>query len=716
MQNPFHAFNGSQLIQQAYEALQSEIDYLSVSEKRILLDTALFGALAHDGVVRKSGEPYITHPITVTRLLATQRFELPILQAGLLHDVIEDTDYGFDDISERFGGDVAKIVEGVSKIQKIKDGIKNAQTEAQEQQANSFGKLLLATIADPRVVIVKLADRLHNMQTLKFFDKPEKKVRIARETLEVYVEIAKSLGLYHFYLQLEDLAIETLFPWRSAVVLKAYQKLLENHDTIDAIRNELAPKFNDLGLKVKVVARPRHTLELLQRIKDKGSFAEAVRTKTIRLITDSEDACYRVLGRLHGLYRPIHNKFEDFISAPKSNGYQSLHTSVMRDKTVINVQIRSDGMEALSKIGIMASHYVKNADITTSHNELTAENRHRWLKRLQEMQNLTGDPLDFYQTVKKELGSQGIHVYSPQGELYDLPKGATAIDFAYAVHTAVGNHCVSARVNGVDYPLHRPLKNYQTVEIITAEHAQPNTAWLQFVVSERAKVGIKHYFRTISNREARELGEQMLNRALQQKFKDGESASRALNAYLDKEKIGRDLFLTEIGTYKRQLPLVVSAIMGQNYRANSPILTIRSASDEGVHLSSCCYPVPRDEIVGRFDADKGIIVHRKICKVSRTENLQDWLLVSWEDETAGTFIGHLTLLLNERIGLLADLARMIGDLKMSICSIQVGEVPNEPNQRLLELAVEIRQQQDLMNLIEALRPIHDVIKIVRTLR
>ena len=454
---PFAVFSGANTLQAAYNELADELKkYLDPEDQEKVLRCAIYGAAAHEGQKRQSGEPYFVHPIAVCRILARQRFDLPVLQAGLLHDVLEDTILKKTDMAAEFGEEVTRLVDGVSKLDRLK------QKAPQAAVADSFRKMFLATADDPRVLIIKLADRLHNMQTLGSLRR-DKQRRIALETLDVYAPIASRLGLFYFSIQLQDLAFSYLYPWRYAVLRKRYLERFARNETLDRVRAALQPRLQALNIKASINKRQRHLWGVYQRMERKESFEEAIRTVPIRILTDNEDNCYRILGSLHSLYRPIHGKFEDYIAAPKSNGYRSLHTSVlMPGGIVLNVQIRTRDMHTLAEAGIISvwHQYAKQRAVQIEASSIEAEKTLReWLSRLKEVQNYTDDPLQFYDTIKKEIVSGDMHVYTPKGEVIDLPRHATPVDYAYAIHTKIGNHCIGAKVNGHAYPISRPGKD-----------------------------------------------------------------------------------------------------------------------------------------------------------------------------------------------------------------------------------------------------------------
>lgn len=488
----FVDLDGQSFLIESYRELEAQLlCYLDNQAIEQIRRAVRYGALAHRLQVRESGEPYFTHPIAVTKILASHRFELPVLLAGLLHDVLEDTDITINQMQQEFGTEVTSLVDGVSKLKRMGD------QASQEVVAESFKKMFLAISDDFRVVIIKLADRLHNMQTLSAL-KPHKRKYKSLETLDVYASIAEKLGMFSFRILLEELVFKNLYPKRYQVLKKHYQNLTDKNQVIKIFEQELTNQLNEIGVKARIKWRKRHLWGIYQRMKRKQSFAAACKTWPLRVITDSEDDCYRILGKIHKLYRPIKNKFKDYIAEPKSNGYRSLHTSVLMDeKEVLNIQIRTSAMNQLAENGILAMLYNhERQQLQSDYCGVGAEKHLRdWIFRLKQVETVTTNPIDFYHAIKKELISGDIHVYTPKGEIVDLPSNATAIDFAYAIHTEIGNCCQSVLVNGAYYPLNKPLETGQTVEIITNPNCFPSEKWLDFVQSAKARVAILYYFR-----------------------------------------------------------------------------------------------------------------------------------------------------------------------------------------------------------------------------
>jgi len=653
---PFGVFTGAATLQAAYDDLAVELKkYLDPEDIDKVLRCAIYGAAAHEGQRRQSGEPYFVHPIAVCRILARQRFDLPVLQAGLLHDVLEDTILNKKDMATEFGEDVTRLVDGVSKLDRLK------KTAPQAAVADSFRKMFLATADDPRVLIIKLADRLHNMQTLGALRR-DKQQRIAHETLDVYAAIAGRLGLFYFRIQLEDLAFSYLYPWRHAVLRKHYNEDSTHEQTLRTVRSELQARLQILGIKASINPRQRHLWGVYQRMKRKESFKEAIRTVPIRIITDSEDNCYRILGALHSLYRPVHGKFEDYIAAPKSNGYRSLHSSViMGDGTALNVQIRTRDMHTLAEAGIISvwHQYAKQRAVKIEAHSIEAEKTMReWLSRLKEVQNITDDPLQFYDAIKKELVTGEMQIYTPKGDIIALPHGATPVDLAYTIHTEIGNHIVGAKVNGQPYPIYKPLKMAQTVEILTDPEAHPHNSWLQFTIpGGKAHIGINRYLNRLARKNA------------------------------------------GLATSSKQVTDSEQKIL------------VHSAFESGITLAPCCHPLPLEAITGHSVAGSGILIHSRDCPLLETAT--HTIAADWADERKGLFPSELAIKAYAHPRLLARVSGAIADSEANITDFQINHANSDEQRRCLTVWLEVRDLEHLTQVMHRLRQLEETIGIRR---
>src|SRR5882672_3582381 len=572
--------------------------YLKPKDVARLAEAYRFSEAAHAGQTRQSGDPYISHPLAVAEILADWHLDGQTLMAALLHDVTEDTSVTKDEISDTFGRPVAELVDGVSKLDRIEF------QSAEDAQAENFRKMLLAMARDVRVILIKLADRLHNMRTLGAVA-PAKRRRVARETMEIYAPIANRLGLNTLYHELQELAFSHLYPGRYKVLAKATSAARGNRremigKTLDAIKRKLA----ESDIRAEVFGREKHVYSTYRKMIEKHlSFSEVHDIFGARVIVGDVPGCYLALGALHSLYKPIPGKFKDYIAIPKANGYQSIHTDLIGPHGVpVEVQLRTEEMHRLAESGV-ASHWMYKDD-SDKLSELQKQT-HRWLQSLLEIQHQSGDPHEFLEHVKVDLFPDEVYVFTPKGRILSLPRGATAVDFAYAVHTDIGNRCVAAKVNSELVPLRSELRNGDRVEIITASHAKPNPGWLQYVRTGKARSNIRHFLKTMQYEESAGLGERLLDQALK--------PLKSTLAEIDDaswERVVRDggarskhEVLADLGLGKR-LPAVVARRLVK--RADGPhddskasgSVTIRGTEGMAVQLASCCRPIPGDAIAG----------------------------------------------------------------------------------------------------------------------
>src|SRR5690606_18370211 len=577
---------------------------------------AEFGAEAHQGQKRLSGEPYIAHPLAAAQLLADLHLDADTIIGAILHDVIEDTPVAKDEIARRFGHDVAEIVDGVTKLDQIKF------KSREEAQAESFRKMLLAMVRDLRVIMVKLADRTHNMRTIGAMSVPRRR-QIARETLDIYAPVAERLGLYKIKLELEDLGFRALYPQRYRVIERALRKARGNQkEFLGKIEKVLRDALEKAGIQASVESREKHLYSVYRKMRRKRSLlAQVVDVYGLRILVDTADTCYRTLGVVHAAYRPMPGRFKDYIAIPRVNGYQSLHTTLFGPNGVpIEVQIRTHDMHAVAEAGV-ASHWRYKAHATSdsgsgSGDSSQQERARAWITHLMEMQ-ASGNAEEFIESVKVDLFPDKVYVFTPKGAILRLPRGATVVDFAYAVHTDVGNRCVAAKVDRRLALLRNVLRNGQTVQIITAKGASPNPAWVNFVATAKARSAIRHYLRALQRSEAVELGAQLLNAALQDfhlGVDDVEPAvmAQALQEFHIKD---REELLAQIGLGERLAPLVARRLLPSGHDEAGKITPLTVAGTEGllVTYARCCRPIPDDPIIAFLSAGRGIVSHREAC-------------------------------------------------------------------------------------------------------
>jgi RelA/SpoT family (p)ppGpp synthetase len=691
--------------------------YLEPEQVQEVYRAYLFGAEAHEGQHRMSGEPYIYHPIAAARILAELRLDHKSIIAAILHDVIEDTQIAKEQIATEFGSDVAELVDGVSKLTQIE-----FESHA-EAQAENFRKMILAMVRDIRVILVKLADRLHNMRTLGVM-RSDKRRRIARETLDIYAPIANRLGINAVRVELEDLGFAALYPLRYKVLKQAVKRARGHRkEVLHKIETAIKRRMHQEKLSGRILSREKHLYSLYRKIRDKTlSFEEIYDVYAFRIIVDEVDTCYRVLGVMHNLFKPVPGKFKDYIAIPKANGYQSLHTILFGPYGVpIEVQIRTEEMDRVAEAGVAAHWVYKSGE--DSLDQMHAGAR-EWMRELLEMQKRAGNSLEFLENVKIDLFPDAVYVFTPAGEIMKLPHGATVVDFAYAVHTDIGNTCVAARVDRQLVALRTRLHSGQTVEIVTAEGAHPSPAWLGFVVSAKARSNIRHYQKSLKRGEAAELGRRMLNRALGV-FDHGnngivEERMQALlrEYHLDTEE---DL-LVEIGMGRRPPVLVARALMqaedsggdaGGEVRAMRPLI-IKGTEGMVTRFSKCCRPIPGDPVVGIITSGRGVMIHTQTCRniTERKFPSDNFLDVQWEPGIEGEFPVEIIVVVEDRRGVLATVATEIGDADSNIENVGIEERDGLTN--VLRFLISVHNRQHLASVMRRVRNIPAVIRINRT--
>lgn len=693
--------------------LREQLTYLKPEDVALVEKAYQFSKQAHEGQFRKSGEPYISHPVAVASLLAKWHLDAQALCAALLHDVVEDTQVSQEEIAAQFGKSVAELVDGVSKLDKIE-----FQTEA-HQQAENFRKMLLAMARDVRVILIKLADRLHNMRTLDAMP-PDKRKRIARETLEIYAPIANRLGLNALYQELEDLAFRYLYPTRYQVLAKAVKAARGNRRAIiEKVQEAIAQKLKEAGIEATVTGREKHLYSIYRKMQEKGlSFSEVFDIYGFRVVVKDVPSCYLALGALHSLYKPIPGKFKDYIAIPKANGYQSLHTHLFGPfGTPIEVQIRTQEMHKVAEAGV-ASHWLYKTGEEPI--DGAQQKAHQWLQSLLEIQSESGDAVEFLEHIKVDLFPDEVYVFTPKGKIMALPRGATAVDFAYAVHTDVGNHCVAVKINNELAPLRTELRNGDQVEIITSPTARPNPAWLNYVVTGKARSHIRAWLKRMRTEEAASLGEQLLAQAL-----------RALNSELSRidEAHWNELLreyglsskqelLAEIGLGKR-LNLVVARrllAIGEEPADRKALgsITIRGTEGLAVQFAKCCRPIPGDPIIGFINKDQGLVIHTHDCPAvaKYREDPDKWVDVEWDPDTRRLFEVSLKLVVANQRGVLAKVAAAIAGANSNIENVSMEEEPGSAYTAMY-FTLQVEDRNHLARVMRELRKIPDVARISR---
>ncbi|SKA51922.1 bifunctional GTP diphosphokinase/guanosine-3',5'-bis pyrophosphate 3'-pyrophosphohydrolase [Enterovibrio nigricans] len=685
--------------------------YLPESHLEALRQAYLVARDAHEGQTRSSGEPYIIHPIAVARILAEMRLDHETLMAALLHDVIEDTDVTKEDLQQRFGDNVADLVDGVSKLDKLKF------RDRKEAQAENFRKMIMAMAHDIRVILIKLADRTHNMRTLGAL-RPDKRRRIARETLEIFSPLAHRLGIHNIKVELEELGFEALYPTRYRVLKEVVIHARGNRkEMIQKFHAEIEGRLEDAGIKARVLGREKNLYSIYNKMKNKEQrFHTIMDLYAFRVIVDDLDTCYRVLGQMHNLYKPRPGRMKDYIAVPKANGYQSLHTSMIGPHGVpVEVQIRTEDMDQMADKGVAAHWAYKDGSDRASGGTTAQVRAQRWMQSLLELQQSAGSSFEFIESVKSDLFPDELFVFTPKGRIVELPVGATAVDFAYAVHTDVGNSCVGARVNRQSYPLSQALKNGQTIEIITAPGARPNAAWLNYVVTSRARTKIRQVLKTKRREESVILGRRLLNHALGAiNVQDVEKEN--LNKVLQDLKLAtlEDL-LADIGSGELMSVVIAKRLLGDadSLEEQGGCLPIRGAEGILLTYANCCRPLPGDHIVAHVSPGKGLVIHREECANVRgySQEPDKYMFVEWGDDIDQDFTTGLRVDMLNHQGALADLTNTIAATGSNI----LGLTTEERDGRLYTIDVKLttKDRVHLANIMRRIRVMPNVVKVSR---
>lgn len=690
--------------------------YLAPEQVKKIYSAYLFSANAHEGQTRLSGEPYIYHPISVARVLAEMHMDAETIQAAILHDVIEDTETAKEHLTNEFSEEVAELVDGVSKLTHLEFESKL------EAQAENFRKMMLAMVKDVRVIIIKLADRLHNMRTLDVM-RLDKRKRIARETLDIYAPIALRLGMHGLRVELEELCFKTLWPKRHEVLKDVIRRANINRDALlQEVEKNIHERLEQAGIVSRIHGREKNIYSIYRKMKDKRlQFSEVYDVFAFRIIVDTVDTCYRVLGVIHNMYKPVPGKFKDYIAIPKKNAYQSLHTILFGPKGMpIEVQVRSQEMDQVAQSGI-AAHWMYKV-VSGDHKAPHVRTR-EWLNAVSEIQNRSGSSLEFLESVKVDLYRDEIYVFTPAGDIMELPINSTTIDFAYAVHTDIGNHCVAAKINRRLEPLGTVLQNGQTVEIITSPSGQPNPAWLNFIVTAKARSNIRSFLKNLQNNEALELGKRLLNKALRAYDKSWQDISEREQSKLLKDlqlDTQEQLFL-EIGLGDRMAPFVAKHIeslrgswikLRRKSEKKTP-LAIRGTEGMVVSYGNCCYPIPGDSIIGIMTAGRGLVVHQIKCENTKrkTTSRDKWIHVYWADDINNEFTAEISILTANEPGVLAIVAATISEEGSNIENMVFDEKLGSTTMITVLLTV-----KDRVHLARIMRTIHNVPQIYKVKR
>lgn len=692
--------------------------YLATDQVNSVRRAYFYAEQAHDGQFRRSGEPYVTHPLAVANILCDMHMDHQSLMAAMLHDVIEDTGVSKSAIKGQFGDTVADMVDGVSKLNKI------TFSSHAEAQAENFQKMALAMARDLRVILVKLADRLHNMRTLDVLS-PEKRRRIARETLDIYAPIANRLGMNAVRVEFEELGFAALHPMRARRLDAAVKSVRGNRkEIVKQIQTAIEACLAREGLPGRTIGREKHLYSIYEKMRSKRKpFSEIMDVYAFRIVVDSVDTCYRVLGAVHNLFKPVPGRFKDYIAIPKANGYQSLHTTLFGMHGVpIEIQIRTEEMEAMANNGIAAHWLYKSSDDISTNAHIRAR---QWVNGLLEMQQNAGNSLEFIENVKIDLFPDEIYVFTPKGRIMELPAGSTAVDFAYAVHTDVGNACVACRISRRLAPLSEPLESGQTVEIITSPGAQPNPAWLSFVVSGKARSNIRHYLKNQRQSESIALGRRLLNKILAGFGTQIEklSADEIKSALEQLNVTELDTLLSDIGLGNRMAHMVAQKMMPATNAPDSPksgsrdskqtSLTIRGSEGMVMSYAKCCYPIPGDPIVGHISSGRGMVIHTETCNnIAEFRNSPEKIVpVRWDPEVDGEFAVELRVELENERGIIAKLATAITSKEANI--ERISTVERDARFSIVNLLLNVRNRIHLARVMKHIRLIKPVSRVAR---
>ena len=719
----------------SFAALEAGLDYLSSSDIELVRRAYRLADEAHLGQMRKNGDPYITHPIAVAQICTEWKLDAQALSAALMHDVMEDCGISKADLIERFGMPVAELVDGLTKLEKLEFHSR------EHNQAESFRKMLLAMARDVRVILIKLADRTHNMRTMG--DMPRSKWgRISSETLEIYAPIAHRLGLNHSYRELQELAFKHLFPWRYEILSKALNKSRNRRkDLIARVQTEVENAFGQQGIETRIRGRQKTLFSIYRKMQLKHlSFAQVTDIYGFRIVLPELMNCYTALGVLHQLYKPLPGKFRDYIAIPKANGYQSLHTTLVGPfGTNIEFQLRTEPMDVVAESGV-AAHWLYKASEPDS--AAAQDLSTQWLQSLLDIQQETHDAAEFWDHVKIDLFPEAVYVFTPKGRIMAMPRGATVIDFAYAIHTDIGSHAIGALINREQSPLHTELKNGDVVEIATSQHAKPNPAWLSFVRTGRARSKIRHHLKTMEIKESRELGERLLLQSLRAEgIASLPETSGPTQGLWDKllrftGNKNRDELLADIGLGKRIATMVaikLAALLGESGQKpdvllmtqeryagghdqiSQGVLALDGSEGASVRYATCCHPIPGDAIVGYLGRGEGLVVHTDDCPVIRKQLLRDserFTEVEWSDEPVRSFETRLLVTLNNVKGALAKVAGALAAAEADITHLEMSKEPVLSDLDI-RFTVAVRDRIHLAHVLRSLKRTPTVMRIVR---
>ena len=700
-----------------FEGLKNQISaYLPPEQVNLVQQAYVVARDAHAPQYRSSGEPYITHPVAVTSILAEMKLDHETLMAALLHDVIEDTPVSKEDLTALFGATVAELVQGVSKLDKVKF------KDIKEFETTNLQKMFMAMTQDIRVILIKLADRTHNMRTLGAL-RPDKRRRIAKETLELYAPIANRLGIHNIKNELEDWGFQALYPMRYRALSSAVKQARGNRrELLEKVQHDIRSRIEQAGITADVSGREKHLYSIYRKMKNKElMFNDVMDIYAFRVVVDSVDNCYRTLGVMHNLFKPIESRFKDYIAIPKQNGYQSLHTSLIGPHGIpVEIQMRTREMDEMADKGIAAHWmYKANGEVRESTAQIRAQ---RWMQSLLELQQSVGTSFEFVENVKSELYPDELYVFTPKGRIVELPIGATAVDFAYAVHTDIGNRCVGTKVDRKPYSLSKPLETGQTVEIITSPGGKPNANWLNYVVTSRAILGIRNYLKKQQQNEAISLGKRLLTSALGNVKIEDIAPERIEQVLANVHQQSLDALYTEIGL-GNQLPIAIARRLLGEFESSEPqskALPLPKGNtfivgSEGmlVTFAKCCRPIPGDPIVANATPGKGLNVHRNDCR-----NIKGWekepakfFPVRWDNTTEKQFLCDIRVFIINRQGVLAKLTSVIASQDSNIQDLSTDD--RDTGEYVIKITLSVNGRVHLANVMRKIRVLPDVQKVYR---
>ena len=728
----------------SFAALTDKLGYLGKAEIRQVREAFKFADEAHLGQYRASGQPYITHPIAVAGLCADWKLDVQAIMAALMHDTIEDRGVTKTELIERFGAPTAELVDGLTKLDKLHFSTR------EEGQAESFRKMLLAMARDVRVILVKLADRLHNMRTVGAMA-ADKRTRIARETIDIYAPIAHRLGLNQIYRELQEMSFAQLHPWRHAALAKAVARSRgTRRDIVERVQSDVEKAFGAAKLKVQVSGREKTVYSIFRKMKQKhSSFANVSDLFGFRIVVPQLPECYLALGVLHQLYKPVPGRFKDYIAIPKANGYQSLHTTLVSPLgTAIEFQIRTEPMDAVAESGIAAHWMYKTGKRTTTGSEQAQSLGASWLQSLIDIQDDTRDAAEFLEHVKIDLFPEAVYVFTPKSRILALPRGATTVDFAYAIHSDVGDHCVAASVNGEAVALRTELKSGDVVDITTAAGARPNPSWLNFVRTGRARAKIRHHLKNMEHEESRALGERLLGQALRSEglllpsADPGDEAAAATWQQLTRWSGNRNRseLMVDVGLGRKIASIVAKRLAhlmgereggrpdavtlsrrhfapheGDEPAASHGLVAIDGSEGASIQLATCCRPIPGDAIVGYLGRGEGLTVHTAECAVGRRLYERDrerWLPVEWAEQPVRAFESSVVVLVRNGKGVLARVAAAVSGAEADITHLDMGDEPASESTEL-RLLLSVRDRQHLADVLRTLKRAPSVLRVSR---